>query len=78
MFTRSTFPAYHMSGLTPEEIKALDALCNAWNHFNDLSDHGVADQREYMDAIHRCQQIIALRVARRIDPDIWRNPKDGC
>lgn len=62
--------------MTVTEISVLENLCNAWNEFlkiPSLRD----DVMEFKDSIHRCQQILALQVARRVEPERWRQPNDG-
>ena len=61
--------------LTIAEKMVLDNLVQAWNDFVSLENRSDDDNTEFRDAIHRAQQLIALRVARRVDPDIWRQPK---
>lgn len=60
-----------MQGLTPDEKEILDRLAKAWNLFARLEENHPSDVEEFAKAIHDAQKIIALRVARRIDPDIW-------
>ena len=62
------------AGLTWQEKDVLKYLGDAWNHFNSLQNTSTDDQNEFRDAIHRAQQIIALRVARRVDKDVWKQP----
>lgn len=63
------------ASLTTEEIIILQKLKDAWDHFIKLEPKMDEDfTREFNDAIHRCQQIIALRVAQRADPLVWRQP----
>lgn len=67
----------HYDGLNLEEQQILRKLGEAWNEFQALSNHIQSDKKEFLDAIHRCQQIIALRVARRIDPGVWRQSDES-
>lgn len=67
----------HYGGLSFEEQQILHKLVEAWNEFEALSNHLQSDKKEFLDAIHRCQQIIALRVARRVDPFIWRQSDES-
>lgn len=60
--------------LTPDEQSLLFQLGEAYNKFVLLPNRSAADTDEFVDAIHRCQQLIALRVARRVDPHVWRQP----
>lgn len=60
-------------GLTIDELQILQNLKDAWDNFVKLDPKMDADfTREFNDGIHRCQQIIALRVAQRVDPLVWR------
>ena len=61
-------------GLTNGERSVLDATAKAWNAWCDLLGREMHDDDEFMRAIHAAQQMIALRVARRVDPDVWRQP----
>jgi len=63
------------AGLTWQEKDVLKYLGDAWNHFNSLQNTSTDDHNEFRDAIHRTQQIIALRVARRVDKDVWSQPQ---
>lgn len=63
-----------MSILTVEEKELLCKLGECWNLFTSLEKRSSADNSEFVDAIHRCQQIVALRVARRVDPEVWAQP----
>ena len=65
-----------LAGLTIEEQSLLNITGQLWNDFLNLSDTLDHDLKEFQDSIHRLQQIIALRVARRINPEIWRTKND--
>lgn len=60
--------------LNLDESQILNFLKEAWNGYQKLENKSDADDTEFLDAIHRAQQIIALRVARRADPDVWKQP----
>lgn len=60
--------------LTFGEEEILKYLANAWNLFSNLDHCSEVDNKEFLDAIHRAQQLIALRVARRVNPEVWRQP----
>lgn len=60
--------------LTYDEKRVLESLAVAWNDFLDLPDHGVNDKVEFARLINQAQAQIALRVARRADPTVWRQP----
>lgn len=61
-------------GLTENEKEILNHLVEAWNLYKNLPKNSINNLNEYLEAIHRCQQLIALRVARRVDPDVWAQP----
>lgn len=62
--------------LTEEEKQVLALLAEAWNKFNSLDKKHPSDNPEFLDSIHRAQQIVSLRVARRVNPEVWNVPKD--
>jgi len=57
--------------LTPEESACLGLLSQAWNVFVSLPIAHPDDHAEFRAAIHAAQNILAYRVARRVDPDQW-------
>lgn len=60
--------------LSADERAALDSLAAAWNQWLQIKRRAPQDDLEFQGAIHRAQGLIALRVARRSDPDVWRQP----
>jgi len=60
--------------LTGQEEKVLNLLADAWNEFIKLDKRSSSDDQEFIQAIHTAQAKIGVRVARRVDPDIWRTP----
>lgn len=60
--------------LTEQEKLVLEDLSSAWHRFVELKYHCDWDHQEFSNAIHAAQSIIATRVARRVDPDIWIQP----
>lgn len=63
------------TGLTDEEKHVLMLSAELWNEFVKLPDAHPSDHIEMQIKIHGIQEMIALRVARRIDPDVWYQPK---
>jgi hypothetical protein len=64
-----------LPGLTAQEIEVLDRLASAWNAFAALSRRECSIEDDltcFAGGIHACQAEIALRVAARINPDVWR------
>ena len=59
------------NGLTFQEKECLKHLADAWNIFIGLSAKHPQDNSEFCTAIHDAQKLIAMRVARRVDKDIW-------
>lgn len=78
-FFEPTFPCFiNMLGgvtLTPEETELLKKLGESYNLYCSLDKRSDADNKEFVDALHRLQQIIALRVARRVNPEVWAQPE---
>lgn len=62
-------------GLTNAEKEVLNHLVEAWNKYSVLDEHVNSDLTEFAHAIHLAQHFLALRVARRVDTDIWTQPK---
>jgi len=58
--------------LTEQEKKVLTHLADAWNDFCKLENMAEGDGNAFMNAIHEAQARIALRVARRVNPEFWR------
>ena len=59
--------------MTHAERKVMDLLVDFWNAYVALPDTcGTRDNEEVRDAIHRIQGVLAIRVARRVDHDVWR------
>jgi ribosomal protein S27AE len=59
------------SGLTEQEQKVIDNLISAWNEYNQLEKQHPDDIDIFQDGIHKCQQILAMRILRREYPDYW-------
>lgn len=65
----------NQGGLTKEETEIIDHLAQAYNLFIKLQTKHPCDNEEFMHGIHQCQQKIGMRVARRINPDVWFQPE---
>jgi len=61
--------------LTGEEAQILYSLADAWNRFVALDKKHPDDNDDFRRAIHQAQQLIAMRVARRVDPEVWLQPE---
>lgn len=62
--------------LTYPEQLILHYTKQAWDNFINLEGKTEDDIVEFKDAVHRLQQLIALRVARRVDTAVWLQPND--
>lgn len=58
--------------LTKEELAILDMTADLWNAFLALANHHPADAGETALDIHRIQNRIMARGARRDHPDVFR------
>ena len=58
-------------GLTDLEKDCINHLTAAWNTFLKLPDGHPDSQDEFRHSLHECQRLIAARVAKRVDPNIW-------
>jgi len=67
-------PVRGAPALTEEERAILDHLADAWNLYCALRTRAASDDEEMQRAIHAAQALIALRVARRANPEVWRQP----
>lgn len=74
-FTPTFFDNLALAKLTPQEEELLRKLGEAFNLYSNLDKRSEADNEEFTDAIHRAQQLIALRVARRVNPEVWAQPE---
>lgn len=61
-------------GLTEQEKACGQLLAEAWNAFIALDARTTDDDTEFRHAIHAAQSLLALRVARRVDPHLWNQP----
>lgn len=59
-----------ISGLTAKEEECMAALIKAYEIYAELDP--LYDMSEFNSAIHTCQQLLALRIARRTYPGFWR------
>lgn len=57
-----------------EEKLVLQRLAEAWNCFLALEPYHPDENDEFRRAIHAAQSVIAVRIASRIDKDIWSQP----
>ncbi len=60
-----------VDGLTPEEGEVMDALVAAVQAFARLPVQHPSDPADFVDAIHRGPDLLAVRIARRYHPAGW-------
>ena len=68
---RVTRPVLPESGLTPGEQEVHDNLMAARRAWHQLDRQHPDEDREFTDAVHRIQDLLALRIVRREYPDFW-------
>lgn len=59
------------SGLLPKEQAVMDHLVEATNEFARLPRTHPSDMEEFIDGMHRCQQLLAMRIVRRLYAGVW-------
>ena len=57
-----------------EEV--LSKLVEAYNRFLQLPVQHDDDLRDFTDGIHRCQHVLAIRIAREARPDLFYNKEE--
>lgn len=58
-------------GLTEDEGTVQDALVLAVNTFARLPRQHPDELGEFISSIHRCQDLLAVRIVQRIYPEGW-------
>ena len=59
------------TGLTEHEQCCMDALVLAFHEFSSADRQHPDELRDFTDGIHRLQDILAVRIARREYPKGW-------
>jgi hypothetical protein len=62
-----------ISGLTYREQDCMDSLTKAVKEWSALTREHPDEMKEFIDAIHRAQDLLAVRIARREYPKGWFN-----
>lgn len=57
--------------ITDHERRVIERLAVAWNEYNALQLRENEDKAEFRQCINRAAAIIAVRVARRVNPECW-------
>ena len=58
-------------GLSLAEGRVMDALVAAVGAYAELPKQHPSERPDFVDAIHRCQDLLAVRIARREFPKGW-------
>ena len=59
------------TGLTPKEQEVMDHLVEAIRGFTGLEIEHPHELDDFLQSIHRLQDLLAIRVARRMFPEGW-------
>lgn len=62
---------HRIDGLTDEEGEVMDNLLAAFNKFCALDRQHPDELRDFVDGIHKCQDLLAVRIVRRVYPEGW-------
>ena len=65
------------NGLTNQEQEVMDDLMDAYGKYIKLEKQHPDDMREFVDAIHAQQGLLAMRVIRRCHPLGWATYREG-
>jgi hypothetical protein len=57
--------------LTEKEKEILTKLAEVHNLYTKLGEEHPSDINEWVLSLHRLQQLIGIRVARRNNPEMW-------
>lgn len=60
-----------VSGWTLAEKRCHDALMRAYQEFIDLPRQHPDEMRDFVDPLHRLQDLLAVRIVRRVFPQGW-------
>lgn len=65
-----------ITGLDPLEQQCMDGVINSYHSFLKMDIQHPTEMREFVDAVHTIQDILALRVVRRLYPEGWKTYKN--
>lgn len=60
------------AGLSSQEKRVLELTAAVWNEYMKMPEVHPSDRTELQLFIHQIQNLIGMRVARRVNPEIWR------
>lgn len=53
------------------ELQVMNNLIDAYNVFLQLDHQHPNELSDFVEGIHKCQYVLAMRVAREAEPDIF-------
>ena len=59
------------TGLTMDEKGVMDSLMECYGRFLKLEREHPTELRDFVDAVHRIQDLLAVRIVRRVFPEGW-------
>lgn len=63
------------TGFLPQEKKCHDDLMSAYEAFLEMDRQHPDELRDFVDPLHRLQDLLAVRVIRRVFPEGWPTHK---
>ena len=61
----------HITGFTELEKECHDSLQKAYNCFLKMDRQHPDEMRDFVDSLHRMQDLLAVRIVRRCYPSGW-------
>lgn len=53
------------------ELQVMNHLVEAYNNFLKLDSQHPNELSDFVEGIHKCQYVLAMRVARKYEPDVF-------
>lgn len=66
-----------ISGFTETESQCHDLLMDCYRSFLSLPREHPDEMREFVDAVHKIQGVLSMRIVRRAYPQYWPVRKGG-
>lgn len=64
-------------GLTPLETDIMHRLAQAERLFANLPEARAGERDDFARSVNACRNILAFRVAQRVDAAFWRQPENA-
>ena len=59
------------TGLSPQENIVMARIIKVYEAYNKLETQHQTEKQEVCDAVHKIQDLLAVRVCRRMFPEFW-------